>query len=128
MNGRMNGTDWGFAPVAEFSNPIKLSGIINPGPAKAFVFLDERWDSIDDGFFGVDMVDVGPAILIANYPASYHNGAGGLSFADGHAEIKKWLDPRTKPPFVNHSWAPVYINTPNNPDLIWLQDHCSARQ
>ena len=28
-------------------------------------------------------------------PASYHNGAGGLSFADGHQEIKRWLDPRT---------------------------------
>ena len=28
-------------------------------------------------------------------PASYHNGACGFSFADGHAEIKKWLDSTT---------------------------------
>jgi prepilin-type N-terminal cleavage/methylation domain-containing protein/prepilin-type processing-associated H-X9-DG protein len=26
-------------------------------------------------------------------PASYHNGAGGISFADGHAIIRKWTDP-----------------------------------
>jgi len=26
-------------------------------------------------------------------PASYHNGACGFTFADGHSEIKKWLDP-----------------------------------
>ena len=28
--------------------------------------------------------------MIVDYPASYHNRAGGFSFADGHAEIKKW--------------------------------------
>ena len=25
-------------------------------------------------------------------PASYHHRAGGISFADGHAQIKKWTD------------------------------------
>ena len=33
--------------------------------------------------------------LWANLPANYHNGACGFSFADGHAEIKKWQDPDT---------------------------------
>ena len=31
--------------------------------------------------------------LLVNSPASYHNRAGGLSFADGHAEIKRWAGP-----------------------------------
>ena len=51
--------------------------------------LDEHPDSINDAFFingesrnGDRWTDV---------PASYHNGACGFSFADGHAEIKKWL-------------------------------------
>src|SRR5947208_2643236 len=74
----------------------KLGDFINPGPAMTFVFIDEHEDSIDDGWFAVDMRERGAATIIANYPASYHNGAGGLSFADGHAEIHKWLDPRTK--------------------------------
>ena len=34
---------------------------------------------------------------IVDYPASYHNGTSGFSFADGHAEIKKWGAPRTTP-------------------------------
>lgn len=128
MNCKMNGSDWQYAPDALFNNPHKLGEIINPPSSKAFVFIDEREDSIDDGYFGVDMIDVGPRAKIANYPASYHNGAGGLSFADGHAEIKKWRDPRTKPPLVKGAWTPTYIVTPNNPDIDWLQEHCSARK
>jgi len=126
MNCKMNGSDWQFAPNSLFNNPHKLGEIINPPTSKAFVFIDEREDSIDDGYFGVDMIDVGPRIKIANFPASYHNGAGGLSFADGHAEIKKWRDSRTKPPIVKGSYIPTYGNSPNNPDMIWLQERCSA--
>jgi len=29
---------------------------------------------------------------IVDYPASYHNGAGGVAFADGHSEIHRWRD------------------------------------
>ena len=128
MNCKMNGSDWQYAPNAIFNNPTKLVEILRPSPANAFVFIDEREDSIDDGYFGVDLLDVGAAMKIANYPASYHNGAGGVSFADGHAEIKKWRDPRTKPPLVKGAWTPTYIVTPNNPDVAWLQEHCSARK
>ena len=30
-----------------------------------------------------------------DWPASYHDGACGFSFADGHSEIHKWRDGRT---------------------------------
>jgi prepilin-type N-terminal cleavage/methylation domain-containing protein/prepilin-type processing-associated H-X9-DG protein len=66
----------------------KQADINNPGPSMAFVFIDENPWGIDDGFFVCDPVK--PVWI--NIPASYHNGAGGLSFADGHAEIKKWKD------------------------------------
>ena len=66
----------------------KQTDISNPGPAMAFVFIDENPWGIDDGFFVCDPIK--PVWI--NIPASYHNGAGGLSFADGHAEIKKWKD------------------------------------
>jgi prepilin-type processing-associated H-X9-DG protein len=52
-----------------------------------FVFLDEREDSINDGTFSTD---VDNPIHLRDVPASYHGGAGGLSFADGHSEIHKW--------------------------------------
>jgi len=128
MNCRMNGSDWSYVPIALFNNPRKLTEILKPPPSLAFVFIDEREDSIDDGYFGVDMIDVGAAMKMANYPASYHGGAGGLSFADGHAEIKHWKDPRTKPPLVKGAWTPTYITMPNNADIAWLQERCSARK
>jgi prepilin-type N-terminal cleavage/methylation domain-containing protein len=65
------------------------------GPAMAMVFVDEKDDSIDDGEFLIQMLDwtAGPngGPQMANIPASYHAGAGLVSFADGHAEIHKWF-------------------------------------
>jgi prepilin-type N-terminal cleavage/methylation domain-containing protein/prepilin-type processing-associated H-X9-DG protein len=78
----------------------KTTDMNNPGPTGTFVFLDEREDSINDGYFVTDMIgypDKGPSWKIVDYPASYHNRAGGFSFADGHSEIKKWTDPKTMP-------------------------------
>ena len=66
----------------------KIADIVEPSPAGCWVVLDENPSSINDGWFvvpasGNDWVD---------YPATYHNKAGGLSFADGHSEIRKWRD------------------------------------
>ena len=102
----------------------KLSQMVNPGPAMTFVLLDERQDSINDGFF-VTQMDGYPNVAstrIIDYPASYHNKAGGFSFADGHSEIKKWRDPRTYP--VLREGQPLTLNvaSPNNLDVIWMQD------
>ena len=53
--------------------------------------------------------------------SSYHNGAGGLSYADGHAEIKRWQDPRTTPPIRGDDWTWKIIPSPRNHDIGWLQ-------
>lgn len=108
----------------------KLGDIINPGPAKAFVFIDEREDSINDGYFAVDMTGFGGDgndLRIIDYPASYHANRGSLSFADGHVEFHKWVDPRTMPPVrqQNLQW---WIDSPNNPDVTWLQEHSTILQ
>ena len=47
MNQRMNGGGYPSAPLSQFNNPNKLSAINSPGPATAFVFIDERADSIN---------------------------------------------------------------------------------
>jgi prepilin-type N-terminal cleavage/methylation domain-containing protein len=127
MNQRMNGSDYPSAPLDEFTNPNKLSAINNPGPAMAFLFLDERVDSINDGFFVVDMVDTGAADQLGNIPANYHNGCSAISFADGHAEIHKWLDPRSEPPLIPNTLVPLGP-VPNDQDIAWLQQHCCARK
>jgi prepilin-type N-terminal cleavage/methylation domain-containing protein/prepilin-type processing-associated H-X9-DG protein len=104
----------------------RYSDIVNPGPANLFVFIDEREDSINDCVFGVGAGRRGPSAHIIDYPASYHNRAAGLSFADGHAEIRKWLDPRTTP--VLRKNQPLNLNVPsaNNRDVAWLQERATG--
>ncbi|MBI2949709.1 MAG: prepilin-type N-terminal cleavage/methylation domain-containing protein [Verrucomicrobia bacterium] len=102
----------------------KTTDLIEPPPANTYVLLDEREDSINDGVFNVDMGKES----IADWPASYHDGAGALFFADGHAEIKKWLDPRTKPPLRKNQ--PLFHGgTPSsgNPDVQWIQERTTGR-
>jgi prepilin-type N-terminal cleavage/methylation domain-containing protein/prepilin-type processing-associated H-X9-DG protein len=105
----------------------KLSQINNPGVSKAWVFIDEHADSINDGFFFVDMNQT------ANWydiPASYHGGSGALSFADGHAELKNWRDGAIRNKAVTKTTPSPFQATPANPnnDLLWIQERTSARQ
>ena len=68
-----------------------------PGPSNFYVTLDEHPDGLNDGYFDNDADPDGSkwqnsagSATWADIPASYHNGACGFSFADGHAEIHKW--------------------------------------
>ena len=90
-----------------------------------YVILDERQDSINDAYFVVQM-DGYPkpgSTWIVDYPASYYNKAVGFAFADGHSEIHHWRDPRTMPNITTS--LPLNIQSPNNQDVIWMQEHCS---
>jgi prepilin-type N-terminal cleavage/methylation domain-containing protein/prepilin-type processing-associated H-X9-DG protein len=65
-------------------------------PSDRWTFWDENPNTIDDCLGVVDLSAAYSATkILVNSPASYHNGAGGLSFADGHSEIKKWVSPNT---------------------------------
>jgi prepilin-type N-terminal cleavage/methylation domain-containing protein/prepilin-type processing-associated H-X9-DG protein len=103
----------------------KLTQMNRPGPAMTFVLLDERQDSINDGYFATEMDGYpNPATTkIVDYPASYHNKAAGFAFADGHSEIHRWRDARTFPPI--RTGLPLNVLSPNNPDVTWMRDHCS---
>jgi prepilin-type N-terminal cleavage/methylation domain-containing protein/prepilin-type processing-associated H-X9-DG protein len=103
----------------------KMSGFTRPGPAMTFVFLDERQDSINDGYFVTEMdgfPDIGRTKII-DYPASYHGGACGFAFADGHSEIRKWKDPRTMPPLKRTGELTLNVPSPKNVDVYWMQEH-----
>lgn len=96
------------------------------GASRLFVLLDEHPDSINAGGFANMMVENPAQARIIDYPASYHNGACGISFADGHSEIKKWLDSRTKQP-VKFYEMPLNVASANNKDMIWLSERTSVR-
>jgi prepilin-type N-terminal cleavage/methylation domain-containing protein/prepilin-type processing-associated H-X9-DG protein len=102
---------------------LKSADFAVPGPSQLYVLLDEHPDSINAGGFANQMVESPAAARIIDYPASYHNGACGISFADGHAEIRKWVDPRTKPPVrFSNTALPLNVASANNRDMIWLSD------
>jgi len=102
----------------------KQSDVDALGHSQAFVFIDEHPDGINYGDFAV--IYRSPAELdktrIVDMPGSQHNGAGGLSFADGHAEIRRWVDSRTRPKAVyrDNGWETWSVNCPGNQDMIWL--------
>lgn len=105
----------------------KMGEIVNPGPAQCYVLLDEHPDSINAGGFANMMVESPGAARIIDFPASYHNRAAGISFADGHAEIRKWVDPRTCPPVRYNNSLGLNVASANNRDMIWLADRTSSR-
>lgn len=92
MNGFMNGLSWHTELTKNtFWTYTKLSQIRDQ--SSHFVFIDEREEAVDDGYF-LTVPDLKDNSW-GNLPAVYHNNAGGLSFADGHAEIRKWVDANT---------------------------------
>jgi len=106
---------------------MKMQDIIAPGPSDAFVFIDEHEDSINDGLFAVD---VASHYAIIDYPASHHNGGCNLSFADGHAEFHKWLEPTTKPPMNPGERLPggSKPTSSNDRDMQWLVSHTTSKE
>jgi prepilin-type N-terminal cleavage/methylation domain-containing protein/prepilin-type processing-associated H-X9-DG protein len=130
-----NGTDGGWAFAHPYMVYNKLSSLVSPKgpPDKIFVFLDMREDRVNWSNFMVDMTGYvgGPTPNPAAYtwttdmPAFYHNNSGGFSFADGHSEIHKWLEPKTLTPLNdggNPTSAPA-IADPRSRDIAWMQDH-----
>jgi prepilin-type N-terminal cleavage/methylation domain-containing protein/prepilin-type processing-associated H-X9-DG protein len=134
MNNWVGGPGWGdsgpWTPQDKkgWKVYVKSIDMVDPGPSGTWVFLDEREDSINDGYFVVDMIgypDKPGSWRIVDYPASYHNNAGGFSFADGHSEIKKWHDGRTTLPLRKNDLDLTSNRTKygaNNKDVNWMQE------
>lgn len=97
-------------------------------PSMIFVTLDEHPDSINDGWY-IWCTDADPSERWqwSDLPASYHNGACGFSFADGHAEIKKWLSATTKRPILKSATGfPVAIDS-DKKDVVWISQRTTYK-
>ncbi|HEY5914752.1 MAG TPA: hypothetical protein VJA21_29530, partial [Verrucomicrobiae bacterium] len=95
--------------------------------AMRYVFVDEHPDSINAGGFANSMVESAAAARIVDFPASFHNGAAGISFSDGHSEIRKWVDARTRPPVHYNTDLQLNVASPDNKDMIWLSQRTTRR-
>jgi prepilin-type N-terminal cleavage/methylation domain-containing protein len=92
-------------------------------PVDMFVFLDEREDSINDGWYASDP---DTKWQIVDYPASYHGSAAGYSFSDGHSEIHRFRDARTTPPLSYVNLLALNVNLPNDQDVPWMQQKAAG--
>ncbi len=117
VNGRRSGAYRIFRRASDFTNP---------GPSRTTVFVDEHEDSIYEGLFDVVMGgnNRGEAMWM-DLPASHHSGAGAFSFADGHAETRRWRDARTLRPVLKQ-WVDPFT-APGSPDLIWLHERTTSK-
>ncbi|MFM2294171.1 MAG: PilD-dependent protein PddA [Verrucomicrobiota bacterium] len=136
MNGWMNpGSAVGTVPAGLSDNFIKFRKttdftLATLSASSTIVFMDERPESIDDGWMWVDASgyntttkQVVPANLkVRNLFAINHKKSSTFGFADGHADFKKWLDAAT------FSIIPTgaIIATPNNKDIEWFMTHCTV--
>jgi len=124
----MNEGTWTWFGGPEFRKYNKYSDLVDPGPTMTWVLVDEHPDSMNDGFFCIDMNGYPnfAQTKLPDVPASYHNKACGFAFADGHSEIKKWTDPRTMPPVTKKGLPNV--SQANNKDVVWLWERTTRKQ
>jgi prepilin-type processing-associated H-X9-DG protein len=102
----------------------KISQITSPSPSDLWVIMDENPGSINDPLMAIAMTQE-----IVDFPASYHNGGAGISFADGHSEMRKWMDAfiqNVPTSGQNGGQGKVYPAPPNSQDLAWIQPRTSA--
>lgn len=125
------GTDGGWGPqITNYRLFLKTTQLTLPGPANTFVFTDERPDCINWGNYFTDMDGYPnqPSLYTfeQDFPGMFHNLGGSFSFCDGHAEIHRWVDPRTTPPFPLVQLFPASVPVPNSRDVAWLQAHSTT--
>jgi prepilin-type N-terminal cleavage/methylation domain-containing protein/prepilin-type processing-associated H-X9-DG protein len=102
------------ALLTNYKQFMKTSEV--PRPVETWVTLDEHPDSINDGYFINDPAASG----WQDIPASYHNGACGFSFADGHCEIHKWLSATSRVP-IRFIWGPPNFDALGKQDFEWYR-------
>jgi prepilin-type processing-associated H-X9-DG protein len=101
----------------------KLSDHRRLAPVNCWVFGDEHEDSINDGKFEVNYAPTGWDEL----PAARHNRRGAFSFADGHVETHRWVDPRTLVPSSRaKNGQIVAASQADSPDVHWLFERSTA--
>jgi prepilin-type N-terminal cleavage/methylation domain-containing protein/prepilin-type processing-associated H-X9-DG protein len=104
----------------------KESDMTVPGPSTTFVLIDENANSIDDGYFAGSP---GLPKQWVNVPSTRHGNAGGLSYADGHSEIKRWTDGVVIAQNVPNYTFPggvTYASDPSSGDNTWLEQRESV--
>lgn len=96
----------------------KQSSIRDPGPAKAFVFIDNHRGNTAGGSFSVAQPDFW---RWSHFPGARHQNGANLSFADGHVENWRWKEAKSVYWEKNKGWGGGEV-TSGDRDLSRLQE------
>jgi len=108
-----------------FETYLKVSQLAADQPDNRFVFMDVNPASICTPAFGVDMT----LQTWIHLPSFLHRQGGVVAFADGHIEVHRWQDRRTRVQLPNGSgFIPHGTASPNNPDLNWISTRTSSKK
>jgi len=89
-----------------------------PGPSDCWVFSDEHPDSVDDALLYTSTYATTPFIEL---PGNQHGGSCGISFADGRAEMHKWVDAvMTSHQNVTYTLVQRVPCSLTDRDMLWL--------
>ena len=116
-----------WLPAPKYQVYINESQLLNPSPTDLIVFVDEHPDSLNDGAFAVQMPSSPKSTVWIDVPAKYHGNSGSFTFADGHAEIHKWLSPAAIPDVTYVALSKSGLTYLGDPDIAWVARHSSAR-
>jgi prepilin-type N-terminal cleavage/methylation domain-containing protein/prepilin-type processing-associated H-X9-DG protein len=118
---------WSGLADGDYANLKKLTQIKKP--VQIITFIEENRVIMNDGYFVMYPTGSAPVQgglwVMGNLPAVYHSGASGMSFADGHSEIKKWKDKVLEMDRL----PPTSYPTPaaNKSDAGWMAERASHR-
>jgi prepilin-type N-terminal cleavage/methylation domain-containing protein/prepilin-type processing-associated H-X9-DG protein len=82
----------------------KTSDPVRRSPTELLVLLDEHPDSINDAYWIATLNGYGGLYGWCDLPATYHNGACGFAFLDGHSQIKKWTGKLCSPEWLGATY------------------------
>jgi prepilin-type N-terminal cleavage/methylation domain-containing protein/prepilin-type processing-associated H-X9-DG protein len=123
MNGQMGCVytkklvDWD-SPAIQY---VKETDITQPSPSDAFVFCEENPHTINDGYLQIASQPAQAGF--PDVPAAYLGGGCGFSFADGHAQVHKWV---TGVLITAMGHYPYLTGGNQNADWLWFSQHAAA--
>jgi prepilin-type N-terminal cleavage/methylation domain-containing protein len=127
--GWLNGSTYSTSLTGTWLTYGKMTAFNRPGPANTFVFMDENPRTINDGAFQVSANATAGNTYLIDLASGNHNAAAAISFADGHAIVHKWQDPRTytfTPAGQGNVLQQSSRATPDDPDCFYLAPITSA--
>ena len=124
---RSYGMNWALASERSTEVTVikRFSDIQEPAPSKMFVLIDQHPDFVSDPHFHMTLAAGGQSMFL-DVPSANHGGSGTLTYADGHAERRKWVDQRTKPEVKYRNSSALSLPSPHNEDIAWLQERYSS--